>query len=146
MVMSLAAATPTSLVVFDPDGFKRVNDSYGHPAGDVVLRQMVELCRRQLRDSDQLGRVVGVEFALLLPRTNLVEAVLVAERIRAAIESTPFKSERAMIKLTASFGVTTIRPEDSTTTLFQRADEALQQAKDAGRNRVAQASEAVAEV
>ena len=146
MALARRPGQPTALVVFDPDGFKRVNDSYGHPAGDVVLRQIVELCRRQLRDSDQLGRVVGVEFAILLPRTNLIEASLVAERIRAAIESTPLKSERAMIKLTASFGVTTIRPEDSTTTLFQRADEALQQAKEGGRNRVAHASEAVAEV
>ncbi len=146
MALARRPGLPTALVVFDPDGFKRVNDSYGHPAGDVVLRQIVELCRRQLRDSDQLGRVVGVEFALLLPRTNLAEAALVAERIRAAIESTPVKSERAMIKLTASFGVTTIRPEDSTTTLFQRADEALRQAKEGGRNRVAQASEAAAEV
>lgn len=146
MALARRPGLPTALVVFDPDSFKRINDSYGHPAGDVVLRQMVELCRRQLRDSDQLGRVVGVEFALLLPRTNLVEAVLVAERIRAAIEATPVKSERALIKLTASFGVTTIRPEDSTTTLFQRADEALRQAKEAGRNRVTPASEVVAEV
>lgn len=146
--MSLARrpGQPTALVVLDLDGFKRVNDSYGHPAGDVVLRQMTELCRRQLRDSDLLGRVVGVEFAILLPHTGLDEATLVAERIRAAIEATPVKSERAMIKLTASFGVTTIRPEDSTTTLFQRADEALLQAKRDGRNRVAQASQAVAEV
>ena len=146
MALARRPGMPTALVVFDPDGFKRVNDSYGHPAGDVVLRQMVELCRRQLRDSDQLGRVVGVEFAIVLPRTNLGEASLVAERIRAALEASPVKSERAMIKLTASFGVTTIRPEDSTTTLFQRADEALRQAKQQGRNRVAQATEAVAEV
>jgi diguanylate cyclase (GGDEF)-like protein len=146
MALARRPGLPTALVALDLDGFKRVNDSYGHPAGDVVLRQMVELCRRQLRDSDQLGRVVGVEFAILLPRTNLAEAALVAERIRAAIEATPVKSERAMIKLTASFGVTTIRPEDSTTTLFQRVDEALQQAKQDGRNRVVQASETVAEV
>ena len=141
MALARRPGMPTALVVFDLDGFKRVNDSYGHPAGDIVLRQMVELSRRQLRDSDQLGRVVGVEFAILLPRTNLAEAALVAERIRAAIEATPVKSERAMIKLTASFGVTTIRAEDSTTTLFQRADEALQLAKQDGRNRVVQASE-----
>lgn len=146
--MSLARrpGLPTALLVLDLDGFKRVNDSYGHPAGDVVLRQIIELCRRQLRDSDQIGRVVGVEFAILLPRTNLDEATLVAERIRAAIEATPVKSERAMIKLTASFGVTVIRPEDSTTTLFGRADEALRQAKQDGRNRVAQAQDVVADV
>jgi diguanylate cyclase (GGDEF)-like protein len=93
-----------------------------------------------------LGRLVGVEFAILLPRTNLDEAALVAERIRAAIEASPVKSERALIKMTASFGVTTIRPEDSTVTLFQRADEALCAAKQGGRNRVSQAVAAVAEV
>ncbi|OON63493.1 GGDEF domain-containing protein [Massilia sp. KIM] len=146
MALARRPGLPTALVVLDLDQFKRVNDGYGHPAGDAVLRHVVELCRRQLRDSDMLGRLVGVEFAILLPRTNLDEASLVAERIRAAIEATPVKSERAMISMTASFGVTTIRPEDSTTTLFQRADEALAAAKKAGRNRVSQAVQAVAEV
>jgi diguanylate cyclase (GGDEF)-like protein len=79
---------------------------------------------------------VGVEFAILLPRTGLAEAALVAERMRAAIESNPVKGERAMIAMTASFGVTTIRADDTTVSLFKRADEALQAAKLAGRNRV----------
>ena len=125
MALARRPGQPTALVMLDLDQFKRVNDGYGHPAGDAVLRHVVELCKRQLRDSDMLGRLVGVEFAILLPRTTLAEAALVAERIRAAIEATPVKSERALIKMTASFGVTTIRPEDSTVTLFQRADEAL---------------------
>lgn len=146
MALARRPGQPTALVVLDLDQFKRVNDGYGHPAGDAVLRHVVELCKRQLRDSDMLGRLVGVEFAILLPRTKLDEAALVAERIRAAIEATPVKSERALIKMTASFGVTTIRPEDSTVTLFQRADEALVAAKQAGRNRVSQAAGAVAEV
>jgi diguanylate cyclase (GGDEF)-like protein len=146
MALARRPGLPTALVVLDLDQFKRINDGYGHPAGDAVLRHVVELTRRQLRDSDQLGRLVGVEFAILLPRTNLDEATLVAERIRAAIEATPVKSERALIKMTASFGVTTIRPEDSTTTLFGRADEALLRAKGEGRNRVAQAGAAQAEV
>lgn len=146
MALARRPGQPTALVVLDLDSFKRVNDSYGHPAGDVVLREIVELCRRQLRDSDLMGRLVGVQFALLLPRTTLDEAELVAERIRHAIESTPVKSERAMIKLTASFGVTTLRPEDSTTTLFQRADEALMRAKQGGRNRVERAAEPALEV
>ncbi len=140
MALARRPGQPTALVVLDLDQFKRVNDSYGHPAGDVVLRHVVDLCKRQLRDSDLLGRLVGVEFAILLPRTNLDEAALVAERMRAAIEAAPVKSERAMIAMTASFGVTTIRPDDSTVTLFQRADEALQQAKAEGRNRVARAA------
>lgn len=146
MALARRPGQPTALVVLDLDSFKRVNDSYGHPAGDVVLRQIVDLCRRQLRDSDLMGRLVGVQFALLLPRTSLEEATLVAERVRSAIESTPVKSERAMIKLTASFGVTTLRPEDSTTTLFQRADEALMRAKQSGRNRVERAAESAVEV
>lgn len=145
MALARRPGLPTALVVLDLDQFKRVNDGYGHPAGDAVLRHVVELCKRQLRDSDLLGRLVGVEFAILLPRTNLDEAVLVAERIRAAIASSPVKSERAMIAMTASFGVTVIRPEDSTVTLFQRADDALRAAKGAGRNRVSQAVAATVE-
>jgi len=145
MALARRPGLPTALVVLDLDQFKRVNDSYGHPAGDAVLRHVVDLCKRQLRDSDLVGRLVGVEFAILLPRTNLDEATLVAERIRAAIASSPVKSERAMIAMTASFGVTVIRPEDSTVTLFQRADDALRAAKDAGRNRVSQAVAATVE-
>lgn len=140
--MSLARrpGLPTALVMLDFDQFKRVNDSYGHPAGDTVLRSVVEVCKKQLRDSDQLARMVGVEFALLLPRTGLEEAVLVAERIRAAIEASPVKTERAVISMSASFGVTTIRPDDSTVSLFKRADEALQMAKTGGRNKVVAAA------
>lgn len=136
MALARRPGQPTALVVFDLDGFKRINDSYGHPAGDVVLSALVEACKRQLRDSDLLGRVVGVEFAILLPRTSLQDAAMVAERMRAAIEAQRVKTERAMISLTASFGVTTIRADDSTVTLLARADEALRAAKEAGRNRV----------
>ncbi|MES2760014.1 MAG: GGDEF domain-containing protein [Pseudomonadota bacterium] len=136
---------PTSLVLFDLDQFKRVNDSYGHPAGDTVLRAVVEVCKKHLRDSDQLGRMVGVEFAILLPRTALPEAALVAERMRAAIEATPAKGERAMIGMTASFGVTTIRADDTTISLFKRADAALRLAKAGGRNRVIEAAAGSAE-
>lgn len=136
MALARRPGQPTALVVFDLDGFKRINDSYGHPAGDVVLSALVEACKRQLRDSDLLGRVVGVEFAILLPRTSLQDAAMVAERMRAAIEAQRVKTERVMISLTASFGVTTIRADDSTVTLLARADEALRAAKEAGRNRV----------
>jgi diguanylate cyclase (GGDEF)-like protein len=140
MALARRPGLPTALIKFDFDHFKRVNDSYGHPAGDTVLRALVEVCKKQLRDSDQLGRLVGVEFALLLPRTPLAEAVLVAERIRLAIAAHPVKTERAMINMSASFGVTVIRAEDSTVSLFKRADEALQSAKLAGRNKVVEAS------
>ncbi|MFL6675733.1 MAG: GGDEF domain-containing protein [Massilia sp.] len=144
MALARRPGQPTALVLLDLDQFRRVNDSYGHPAGDAVLRHLVDVCRRQLRESDQLGRLVGVEFAILLPRTGLDEAALVAERMRAAIAATPVKTERAMITMTASFGITTIRPDDSTVTLFHRADVALQAAKRAGRNRVEHAAPALA--
>jgi diguanylate cyclase (GGDEF)-like protein len=144
MALARRPGAPTALVLFDLDQFKRVNDSYGHPAGDVVLRTLVEVCKRQLRDSDMLGRLVGVEFAILLPRTGLEDAAMVAERMRAAIAATPVKLDRAMIALSASFGVTTIRAEDSSVTLLARADEALRAAKDGGRNRVELARPAAA--
>jgi diguanylate cyclase (GGDEF)-like protein len=136
---------PTALVILNLDQFKRVNDHYGHAVGDKVLKAMVDACRRQLRDSDQMGRLGGAEFALLLPRTTLADAVNVAERIRAALEAMPVKAERAVINLTASLGVTTIRADDSTVSLFKRADEALQAAKLRGRNQVVAAQPPAAE-
>jgi diguanylate cyclase (GGDEF)-like protein len=142
MALARRPGLPTALVVLDLDQFKRVNDSYGHPAGDAVLRHVVDVCRRQLRDSDQLGRLSGGELAALLPRTGAHEAELVAERMRAAVEASPVKTGRALVTMTASFGITTIRADDSTVTLFQRADAALREAKRAGRNRVQQAAPA----
>jgi diguanylate cyclase (GGDEF)-like protein len=136
MALARRPGHATAFVLFDLDQFKRINDSYGHAAGDVVLATLAGACKRQLRDSDVLGRLVGVEFAILLPRTGLDEAAIVAERVRAAIEGQPVKTERAMISLTASFGVTTIRADDSNVTLLARADEAMRAAKAAGRNRV----------
>jgi diguanylate cyclase (GGDEF)-like protein len=139
MALARRPGLSTALVLLDLDQLKRVNDGYGHQAGDVVLRHVAEVCRRQLRDSDLLGRLTGGEFAILLPRTGLDEAGLVAERMRAAIAATPVKTERALVALTASFGITTIRADDTSLTLFQRADAALRAAKEAGRNRIEQA-------
>jgi diguanylate cyclase (GGDEF)-like protein len=143
MALARRPGNPSALVVFDIDQFARVNDNYGHPAGDMVLRHVAAVCRQQLRDSDQLGRVAGGEFAVLLPRTGLEEAALVAERMRAALAASPVKTGRALVTMTASFGITTIRAEDSTVTLFQRAEEAMRAAKDAGRNRVQRAAPAL---
>jgi diguanylate cyclase (GGDEF)-like protein len=136
LALARRPGTPTALLILNLDGFKRVNDHYGHGVGDRVLQAMVAACRRQLRDSDLMGRLGGAEFAIQLPRTTLADAVVVAERIRASIEADPVKAERAVIALTASVGVTTIRADDSTVSLFKRADEALQAAKLRGRNQV----------
>jgi len=142
MALARRPGLPTALVVLKIDHFKRVNDSYGHPVGDAVLKTVVDICRQQLRDSDLMGRLGGAEFAIQLPRTTLPDALMVAERIRAAVASLPVKTERAVLSLTASLGVTTVRAEDSTVSLFKRADEALQAAKQAGRNRVMEAQPA----
>jgi diguanylate cyclase (GGDEF)-like protein len=139
--MSLARrpGQPTALMVFDVDQFKRINDAYGHPAGDAVLRVIVDTCKKQLRDSDHIGRLVGVEFAVLLPRTGSGDALMVAERVRGAIEAMPIKTGRALVNMTVSVGVTTIRPDDSTVSLFKRLDDALKAAKHNGRNQVVEA-------
>lgn len=142
MALARRPGLPTALIILNLDQFKRVNDSYGHPVGDAVLKAMVDVCRKQLRDSDLMGRLGGAEFAIQLPRTSLADAVMVAERIRKAIAALPVKAEKAVINLTASMGVTTIRAEDSTVSLFKRADGALQAAKLAGRNRVVEAADA----
>ena len=139
MALARRPGQPTALIVLNLDQFKRVNDDYGHPVGDIVLKAMVDVCKRQLRDSDLMGRLGGAEFAIQLPRTSLEDALMVAERIRNAIASMPVKAERAIINLTASLGVTTIRADDSMVSLFKRADLALQEAKQSGRNRVVQA-------
>lgn len=127
---------PTALLVLDLDHFKRINDDYGHTVGDFVLRSVVEIGQKQLRDSDLIGRLSSEEFAVLLPRTGLPEASIVAERMRQAIQDVPIKTERAIIHVTASFGLTIIRDDDSMVTLLKRADDALQEAKNQGRNRV----------
>jgi diguanylate cyclase (GGDEF)-like protein len=139
MALARRPGMPTAMIVLNLDDFRRVNDSYGHPVGDAVLKAMVDACKKQLRDSDLMGRLGGAEFAVQLPRTALEDALMVAERIRAAVEQMHVKTERAVINLTASLGVTTIRAEDSTVSLFKRADEALQAAKRAGRNCVIEA-------
>jgi len=127
---------PTALVILDLDQFKRVSDHYGHLAGDLVLVAMAAACKRQLRDSDTMGHLGGGEFAIALPRTGLDEALLVAERVRQALAARPVKAEKAIINLTASLGATTVRADDTTVSLFQRADQALGRARAAGGNRV----------
>ena len=129
-----------SLLMADLDFFKQVNDQYGHAAGDEALRHFVQIVRAQLRGQDELGRLGGEEFAVLMPESGLASAVAVAERIRCAVEATPAQFEGARIPLTASFGVAGWdSPAESAEALLQRADKALYEAKSGGRNRVSTA-------
>ncbi|MFY9580250.1 MAG: diguanylate cyclase [Gaiellaceae bacterium] len=135
---------PLAVVFGDLDNFKEVNDRFGHPTGDVVLREFAHTLEEGIRDVDLAGRWGGEEFVLVLPGTDLDGAVQVAERIRAArAERVVLSAEGEPIRVTASFGVAAF-PEASTAEgLLAAADGALYQAKRAGKNRVAATSEAV---
>jgi diguanylate cyclase (GGDEF)-like protein len=127
---------PLSIVILDLDKFKTINDSYGHSAGDYILRTLVTCIDETVRGSDILFRYGGEEFVLILSGTDTEGAKRIAERLRCAIESYPFVYDRQEIAVTASFGVATLQSRDDVKRLFNKADSALYQAKDAGRNQV----------
>lgn len=125
-----------SLVMLDIDYFKRINDTYGHPSGNIVLRTIASIVRRQARITDTAFRYGGEEFALLLPRTDLAGAACLAERIRRRVEETEYVVEGATIRVTVSAGVAEHRAGSTREALVAVADERLMAAKTRGRNRV----------
>jgi diguanylate cyclase (GGDEF)-like protein len=136
---TLAARHPAALLAFDLDLFKRVNDTFGHPAGDRVLRAFCDTVGMHLRPDDLFGRTGGEEFALLLPGVGLVTAMRIAERIRSAFAERHVDLDGARASSTVSVGVALARTGDDFSTLMAAADRALYRAKAAGRNRVARA-------
>lgn len=129
---------PLSLVLFDIDRFKSVNDNLGHLGGDFTLREMAACIKKVIRREDLFARYGGEEFALVLIETGLKEAIMAAERIRQLVETHPFRFDEKVFHLTVSAGVAEC-PLDGTATpreLMRRADENLYAAKSAGRNRV----------
>ena len=124
---------PLSLLLFDIDHFKQVNDTLGHEAGDEVLKRLVSCVEGKLREGDQLGRWGGEEFLVLVPNTRSRDAMILAERLRRALEATDFELEQT---ITVSIGVAQWRSEDSLKSLLERADRAMYKAKHSGRNRV----------
>jgi diguanylate cyclase (GGDEF)-like protein/PAS domain S-box-containing protein len=119
-----------ALIVIDIDFFKLINDQHGHEVGDSVLQAVALQLKLSLREGDTLARIGGEEFAILLPTATLAEAKNVAERNRKSIEALatiPFK-------VTASFGVAQVQPNDTESTIYKRADSALYQSKSKGRN------------
>lgn len=127
-----------AMLMMDIDHFKRINDSFGHPAGDKVLRQLAKSCIKNLRKSDIFGRIGGEEFAVLLVETQAEAAVEVADRLRQRLAAKQTIVNGGIpINFTVSIGVTHARREDdSIDDLIKRADAALNQAKNKGRNRV----------
>lgn len=133
----LSTSQPGSLIICDIDHFKRINDTYGHPAGDEALITFANVLKQLSRAGDLVARYGGEEFVLLCANCDNAAATSRAEDIRRAIESTPVPALRSQC-MTASFGVTEIQLGDSDETLLARADRALLLAKDSGRNRVVQ--------
>lgn len=127
-----------SVFMLDIDHFKNINDTHGHKAGDIVLQKLGHLLRETLRTVDIIGRIGGEEFAILLPETDLHEAVEIAERLREIIAHSDFKSEAGLpLHFTVSIGVATLKDKDASLgILLNLADKALYEAKGSGRNKV----------
>lgn len=128
----------TTILLLDLDHFKRVNDTWGHPAGDAVLRHVATLASTTVRSTDLVGRLGGEEFIVLLPNTSAEAGRKLAEKVRQRLESTPVQWEKTTIAVTASFGLanTTVEEKRDFDTLYTEADKALYLAKQRGRNRV----------
>jgi diguanylate cyclase len=127
---------PICLAAWDIDHFKAVNDGFGHKAGDRVLAVVAETLAASIRATDFVARYGGEEFAMLLPGTSLEDAVRLAEKVRQAVTEIGFHFRGTPVNVTISCGVTEMRKEDAGDSAFERADKALYEAKEGGRNRV----------
>jgi two-component system, cell cycle response regulator len=143
---TLRSGDPLSVAMIDLDRFKHVNDTYGHPTGDVILFETARILRDTAREIDMPGRYGGEEFIVILPGTNEDAAAAFAERVRHAIEGYLFRDGATEVRMTLSSGVASFPANgtDSPESLLKLADAALYQAKEGGRNRVVRASEIAA--
>jgi len=123
-----------SLVIIDIDNFKTINDTYGHDTGDLILKEIAAILKKLSRSSDVASRWGGEEFAVTLTQTAIDDALFVAEKFRVSIENYLFTKD---LKITCSFGIAQFRTTDTAQDLFKRADEALYEAKNTGKNKVA---------
>ncbi len=127
---------PLGLVMFDIDHFKKINDTFGHLAGDFVLKELAQLVKNRLRPDDVLGRYGGEEFAVVLPETDLEGGRVIAEELRTLIEAHAFLFEQERIQVTCSLGVAIVDEDSDVLGFLKAADERLYAAKRGGRNRV----------
>ena len=131
--------TPLSMMLLDVDHFKSINDQYGHAFGDTVLKAVAQSVKNTVRASDIVFRFGGEEFVVILSNTAVGGAMLLAERIRQAVESLLIYEEQFRVSVTISLGVTQLQTGDSVKELFVNADKAMYQAKHNGRNQVVKA-------
>ena len=143
MAQAVRKDKPLALLMIDVDHFKQVNDRWGHPAGDAVLRSVVEVLRQRVRAQDMVGRYGGEEFLVVLPGIDLEGARLLAQQLCAAVQAAPCIWGHESIFVTVSIGVLggRLQPQDHWSLLLQAADQALYRAKANGRNRVEVASQ-----
>ncbi|MBX3181836.1 MAG: GGDEF domain-containing protein [Polyangiaceae bacterium] len=135
--LSRPGVSLASLIIFDADHFKRINDTHGHAAGDAVLRQLAQVVRQVVPGGHLVGRVGGEEFAVALVGVDFPTAYQVAEAVRVAVEQHTFHFEQRRLPVTVSVGLATREVAvEGAEALFKRADEALYRAKQGGRNRV----------
>ncbi len=130
---------PLSLVVFDVDLFKRINDDYGHLAGDNALKSIAKLLASRIRETDFIARYGGEEFVLVMPGADLKAAAQVADKLRSAVERSGFHFRGTPVQITVSGGVAQFKSGEEPAQVFERADKALYKAKQGGRNRIVQA-------
>jgi diguanylate cyclase (GGDEF)-like protein len=138
LVRAQRQGSATAILLLDLDHFKRVNDTWGHPAGDAVLKNVAAVVTKSVRSTDLVGRLGGEEFIILLPGTTLIAARKLAEKVRARLEASPTVFENTSIQTTASFGLagTTAAEKRDVENLYNSADKALYTAKQRGRNQV----------
>jgi len=129
-------SSPLSLAVADIDLFKRINDTYGHVAGDKVLKVIAKLLSEDLREADFICRYGGEEFVILFPETESTNAVSVLEKVRHRVASCPFHFKKNPVQITVSFGVSQFIEGDTVVSVFKRADKGLYRAKELGRDQV----------
>lgn len=128
---------PLSIIMFDIDHFKKINDKYGHIFGDEVLRGIGDILKKTVRDSDMVFRYGGEEFCVILPETDKERAFIGAERIRKKIATSAFRVKNKVLKVTVSGGINgSVGKEITKETFIDNADKVLYQAKNTGRNRV----------
>lgn len=142
LVESIETPSPLSLMIFDLDHFKSINDNYGHQAGDMVLKETAAMLKESLKPTDLPARYGGEEFTIILPQTSEDDAFAIAERLRLSLseKEIPISPERSL-KVTASIGLASLTPDITTPKeLIKRADAALYAAKNGGRNRVMRAT------
>ena len=127
--------TPLSIAIWDVDKFKSVNDTYGHKAGDKVLKAIAQILNKRIRETDFLARYGGEEFAMLLPGTVEEETLRLANELRQSVADAAFHYNKESVDITISCGISGFRSGDELGVVFERADKALYQAKESGRNR-----------